>query len=328
MFSQQPTVPNHNYEGKPLIPHTLAARGDHTQLRALLTISKTWPKAVDLDLKNRKGSTPLSLAAERGHLPVVKLLCRQQDIKVDINAVDEFGRTPLFLAAKNGYAEIVEYLLRQETLSKYQDAWCGGGSPISWAVISGHEGVVRVLLEYKQASVNSRHELPLDSPTNRDSTYTYTYAWRRRDSESSLLSLACLHNHASIVSYLLTRPDFCVSQSDLEDAARVDRADILRLLLEHHRRTALEFRRDFLCDLLPYAAEFGSSNVVQCLVTEYDVPVDTLDHYTRTALQRAVRGGFEECVRALVGLGADVEQQDDDGRSLLDLAGEGGSGWC
>ncbi|KAL3441300.1 ankyrin repeat-containing domain protein [Aspergillus insuetus] len=231
------------------------------------------------------------------------------------------GRTPLFLAAKNGYSDIVEYLLRQKTLSKYQDAWFRGGSPISWAVINGHEDVVRVLLEYKQASVNSRHELPLDSLSSRDST---TYTWHRRDSEFSLLFLAYLHNHASIVSCLLTRPDFCVSQFDLEDAARVDRADILRLLLEHHRRTAPEFRRDVLCDLLPYAAEFGSSNVVQCLATEYGVPVDTLDHYTRIALQRAVRGGFEECVRGLVGLGADVEQQDDDGRSLLDLAREVG----
>ncbi|KAL4865057.1 ankyrin repeat-containing domain protein [Aspergillus spectabilis] len=185
--------------------HNLAEHGDHSLLRSLLAKIKPKKRPVDLIIFDHDGQTPLSVAAEHGHLPIVKLLTRQRDTKtqVDINALNLDGQTPLHLAAGNGYTLVVDFLLRHSDITHHKQTDYFGRSPIFCAVINGYEEVPR-LLEYKHADVNAFYELELDSeldselaPNSNNGSY-YGYTSRSH----TLLSLASLHGHHRIVTLL------------------------------------------------------------------------------------------------------------------------------
>ena len=54
------------------------------------------------------GNTPLIVASEYGHTPIVEYLIQN---KADINARNNDGKTPLILAKENGHEEIVKHLI-------------------------------------------------------------------------------------------------------------------------------------------------------------------------------------------------------------------------
>ncbi|KEZ45021.1 1-alkyl-2-acetylglycerophosphocholine esterase [Scedosporium apiospermum] len=69
------------------------------------------------DCYSKSGRTPLSLAAERGHVEVLQVFL--QTTEVDPDSQDNSGRTPLSWAAENGHEEVIRVLLgrsRQPTL--------------------------------------------------------------------------------------------------------------------------------------------------------------------------------------------------------------------
>ncbi|KAK2052295.1 hypothetical protein LY76DRAFT_526977, partial [Colletotrichum caudatum] len=61
------------------------------------------------DLKDHWGSTPLSLAARKGHVEVVRFLLATNT--VDPNSRDRFDRTPIWWARRHGHREIAQLLL-------------------------------------------------------------------------------------------------------------------------------------------------------------------------------------------------------------------------
>ena len=83
--------------------HIAAASGDVKKVQAILN------SKVDIEVRNREGSTPLYVAAKRGHLNVVKLLAEKG---ADVNALGGVvGFTPLHQAAGFYHKEVVRYLL-------------------------------------------------------------------------------------------------------------------------------------------------------------------------------------------------------------------------
>jgi ankyrin repeat protein len=71
----------------------------------------------DLEL-NVSRAPPIYLAAERGHLEVVRRLVSLQ--QVDINQTF-WRKSPLFIAIENGYRGIAKLLLKQGSRLKRQD---------------------------------------------------------------------------------------------------------------------------------------------------------------------------------------------------------------
>lgn len=67
---------------------------------------------IDINATNPHGRTPISIAAERGHDTVVRLLLGQDEIKPDLK--DRQGRTPLSYAAEQGHATVVKSLLERD----------------------------------------------------------------------------------------------------------------------------------------------------------------------------------------------------------------------
>lgn len=61
-------------------------------------------------VQNEDGWTPISEAAFKGHIQIVRLLL-QQDADVSVRTND--GRTPVYLASQEGHIEAVKILLGQ-----------------------------------------------------------------------------------------------------------------------------------------------------------------------------------------------------------------------
>ena len=83
---------------------TAAVSGNLFGIRRALSAGAT------LDARNAEGFTAICIAAERGHAPVLELLC---DSGLDPAQKGSGGWTPLMWAARNGHLECVTALCRR-----------------------------------------------------------------------------------------------------------------------------------------------------------------------------------------------------------------------
>ena len=65
---------------------------------------------ADVDKVDDKGCTPLIMAAQNGHMEVVRFLVEEGKADVDKATTDD-GSTPLLLAAQKGHTEVVRFLV-------------------------------------------------------------------------------------------------------------------------------------------------------------------------------------------------------------------------
>jgi len=108
---------------------------------------------ADVESKDREsGRTPLSWAARNGHLEVVNLLV--QEAGTDVESKDQQGRTPLRCAAENGHLEIVKFLVQAgaKVESKDNDGW----TPLTCAAANGQLDVAKWLVRQAGADVDSK----------------------------------------------------------------------------------------------------------------------------------------------------------------------------
>lgn len=126
---------------------TAAEKGALGQVEELLK------KGARVNAADKKGWTPLHVAAVLGHEAVVRLLL---DKGAQVNAASQAGETPLHLGAVEGNEAVVRLLL--EKGAQVNAAAKEGSTPLHGAAGRGHEIVVRLLLENK-ANVSARDQL-------------------------------------------------------------------------------------------------------------------------------------------------------------------------
>ncbi|KAL8746175.1 MAG: hypothetical protein Q9184_007781 [Pyrenodesmia sp. 2 TL-2023] len=119
-------------------PIALAATKGHAAIVKLLL-----DDILETNLLYKQADMALSLAALKGHGEIVRLLLAKDSIMV--NHVDAQGRTPLSYAASNGHGEIVRLLLAKDPImTNPVDAQ--GRTPLLCAASNGHEEIVGLLL--------------------------------------------------------------------------------------------------------------------------------------------------------------------------------------
>lgn len=125
-------------EGHPL---SMAAANGHVSVVSLL-LKHGVP--VDLHTGTREKRTALHLAAEKGHLDVLRVLV---DAGSQINAQDYLGTTSLHFAVHEGHLEAVQFLLARGADPNMSTT--SGSTALCMAPRSGSVDVVRCLLDHE-----------------------------------------------------------------------------------------------------------------------------------------------------------------------------------
>ncbi|VDI13263.1 Hypothetical predicted protein [Mytilus galloprovincialis] len=172
---------------------------------------------VDLNIRNNCQQTPLHIATEGGHLPLVNMIVERN---VDVNVCDNKGQSPLYLACEMRHIDIVKTLLSHNADIHLVDnnkrsplhAVCNGLSvPPTKTEIQSVRDLVYLLIEYKG---------DLSLP----------------DNEGKIpLHFACKAGCLAIVeSLVVKKAHFTVcdlnGRTPLDEAKKADHCDIVRFL--------------------------------------------------------------------------------------------------
>jgi ankyrin repeat protein len=184
-----------------------AKTGNKAVVKLLLETGK-----VDVNLKDRDGWTPLSIAASYGNEAVVKMLLDTG--KVDANVKNGEGCTQLLIAALNGNETVVKMLLDTGKVDvNLKDG--GGWTPLSRAASNRHETIVKMLVDTGKVDVNLKDG----------------------DGWTPLFS-AALNGHAAVVKMLLDTGKVDVNLKDgqgrtpLSGAASYGNEAVVKMLLD------------------------------------------------------------------------------------------------
>ena len=101
-------------------------------------------------IHRRDGSTPLSLAAQHGNLPIVKLLVEKG--VAGINQLMANNSTPLHLAARNGHLTVVIFLI-QHCKASFSACNANGLTPFACAIRGNHVNVVEWMISHDVAQL-------------------------------------------------------------------------------------------------------------------------------------------------------------------------------
>ncbi|OJZ79597.1 hypothetical protein ASPFODRAFT_148864, partial [Aspergillus luchuensis CBS 106.47] len=184
---------------------------------ATLTVQRLLVRtALNPNITDDCGRTPLCCASHAGNLPMVELLLGRSDVRV--NAAKKSEQPPLWSAASQGHIQVVERLLQCGDIDINQ-GWGPYSSPLLAAITRGHSDVAMRLLNcVPRPDVNAR-----------------TYL---RD---SALSLAAREGHVDVVAHLLEDWQTDRNGADRQGrtalwwAARAGQARIAQRLLEDDR---------------------------------------------------------------------------------------------
>ena len=216
----------------------------------------------------------------------------------DINQ-DCFGNTPLVWAALNGHEGVVKILLKRDDVNPDKPGE-SGQTPLCRAAENGHEGVVEILLE--RADVNP------DKPDRLG---------------RAPLSLAAENGHEGVAEMLLGRDDVNPNRLDAFDQTALYRAawsgrdGMVKILL---RRDDVNSDKPNSLGQTPLysAVQNGHEGVVKIILGRDDVNLERWDVSGKTPLYYAVKNGHEGVVRILLGRDdANPDKPDKSGQTPL-----------
>ncbi|GFO37187.1 serine/threonine-protein phosphatase 6 regulatory ankyrin repeat subunit a-like [Plakobranchus ocellatus] len=236
----------------------LAADGGHSQVVKVLL--EAGASALE---ENADGMTALHLAAKHGHIDVMNELNTYIPFKT---ASAKTGLTALHVAAVHGKAEFVREMLvhvpacvksEPPATSAFGAEWCSesGMTPLHFAAQSGHEGLVRLLLNCPGVQTETPSAVTGSTP----------------------LHLAAGNGHTSVVSLLLSKSTYQIHTKDKRGRTALLRAaanghlEMCALLIGQGADINTADRNGFTA--IHFASSAGFLNVVKLLVESGASPI-------------------------------------------------------
>ncbi len=103
----------------------------------LLRVQTFLGQGISAQAADRRGVTPLFLAAKNGHPDVVAVLLERG---VAMNPVRQDGVTPIFIAAQEGQREVVALLFIEERSGREHTGWNRGSHALACGGLSRRSG--------------------------------------------------------------------------------------------------------------------------------------------------------------------------------------------
>ncbi|XP_024140657.1 ankyrin repeat and SOCS box protein 3 isoform X1 [Oryzias melastigma] len=310
--------------------HEAAAAGSRACVREILAAAlhaRSCRGAPDLvNAQTHEGESACYLAAQRGHLRVVRLLLKAH---ADIDQMTNDLSCPLYAAVDRGHKDVVELLVSKGAeVNRTHTASCW--TCLHQAVYKGHSRIVSILVRVCNLEVLDDHGI---SPLFVAAQYGQTeslealiHAGADVNSQAADLAtpllIAAQEGHAACVDLLLDHgadPNQACStewpQLPIHAAAEFGHTGILRRLLDVTDPSCGQ--TDGMVSPLYVAVNRGQTESVAMLLKAGYSP-DAQDctcslglHSPLTlALSRASSEALRECVDLLVAAGASLEEQD------------------
>ncbi|XP_046346164.2 ankyrin repeat domain-containing protein 50-like [Haliotis rufescens] len=253
---------------------------------------------VDINGRGSCRRTPVMLAAEKGHIAIVKLLV---DKGGDMSLVDKRHENILHLACLCGQIEVVKYVLSQDIVD-INSRGRKRKTPVMLAARNGHKEVVELLVK-----------------KGADLSLAYNAAG------SNVLHVACFKGHVDVVKYLLSQDTVDVNsrgwkkRTPMMRAAEKGHKEIVELLVNKGADLSLAYNTAG-SNVLHLACFNGHVDVVKYLLSQDTLNVNSRGLMKRTPMMRAAEKGHKEVVELLVSKGADASLVDKSGNNILHLA--------
>jgi ankyrin repeat protein len=247
------------------------------------TIESLLMTSRDPDLEDSFGRTPLSWAAQRGHIAVVQQLLGKG---AEADPVDTFGRTPLSWAAENGHTQVVQQLLEEGANPDLKDG-NNDITPLSHAAFNGHLAMVQLLIREGA------------DPEAEDGDGRTPLSWAAELGQSEVVQ-ELFENGAD--------PESVDNDgwTPLSWAAFGGYEGVVRLLLE--KGVDADSKDNSGKTPLSYAAVRGHEATVRLLLDK-GADVESKSKNGQTPLSYAAERGHEAVVQLLLDRGADIESK-------------------
>ena len=292
--------------------------------------------AIDPDQNVIDRQSPLCVAAQLGHLEVVKALVT--DHRVNVNFEGKDRRSALSMAAGSGNVELVKWLLSDDRMKPEQED-SKGRTPLFWAIDGNYPSIVGLLASDPRVNVNHTddHErTPFSWAAEEGNEDVVSKLLRapgidvdRADVHGRTpLSWAAEKGHITVIKQLKRSKRLETSHSHKDNngrnalgwAAWAGQDNVIKLLLKYGFPGVDEEDNSKWTPLF-WALEAPTSTTVATLLNTGLVNVNHKDHSGRTALFWTAGYGNDETLRTLLAFeGIDAEAADDEGLTPLDWA--------
>ena len=267
---------NTSENGKTLL-HEACCKG-HTDLVRELIVKH----GADLSAKDNNKNDALMYAVIGVHQDLVRVLIKEFNFNANTSR-GENGRTPLLEACYKGHIDLVRELVVEHGAdlgAKDND----NNDALMYAVIGGHQDLVRVLIKEFQFNANMS---------------------RGRNGRKPLLG-ACFKGHIDLVRELVVEHGADLSAKDnnnndaLMYAVIEGHQDLVRVLIKEFNFNANTSRGGNGSTPLLGACFRGHIDLMRELIVEHGADLSTKDNDNNDALKYAVSGGHQDLVRVLI----------------------------
>ncbi|KAF2077715.1 hypothetical protein CYY_000962 [Polysphondylium violaceum] len=284
----------------PLLKATMGASGSESKENSLSCISLLLDKGADANIPNDQGETPLHVSCYYGLTDIAQALIGRGS---NLEAKDEWAETPLHKCTYQNHHQQVKLLLEMGARVNAENH--EGETPLHISVRKNSGECAHILAAWKGVDLNLANKYG-ETPLH----YACSYG---------LIELAMLFLEKGAIPHLQD------SQGDipLMVSLRKGFTEISLTLIRWGVEVGDNGRgapRSNSSSSLSISADNRSSHITDVGESPFVSPMLRPNNYNEHALHAAAMAGYSECVLALLGVGADINQFECYGNTPLHAA--------